>query len=318
VALLGKEQGDDDEQKAYCETALDRTDDEAKSLDQTISDLGNAIADFESRLATLKDDIAMLTKGVTQLDAQVAEATSTREAEHSSYTETMAADQAAVQLIGLAKNRMNRFYNPAMYVEAPKRQLSQEDAIVVGMGGTAPPTPAPGGIAGTGITALVQDAPAPPPEAVRAYQKKGEESTGVIAMMDLLVADLDKEMQEMTTEEKDSQVEYEALMHDSAEKRMADIASIATNEGAKADTEAAMHQSNVDKTSRTHEFLAKQEEIGALHQTCDWLLANFENRQAARSGEIESLKNAKAVLSGADYSLLQASARAATIRQHRA
>jgi len=316
VALLGKEQGDDNEQKAYCETAFDRTDDEAKSLDQAISDLGKAIEDFESRIATLKDDIAMLTKGVKDLDEQVAEATSTREAEHSSYTDTMAADQAAIQVIGFAKNRMNRFYNPAMYVEAPKRQLSQEDAIVVGMGGTAPPTPAPGGIAGTGVTVLVQDAPAPPPEAVRAYQKKGEESTGVIAMLDLLVADLDKEMQALTTEEKDSQAEFEALVHDSAAKRMADVASIATNEGAKADTEAAMHQAHGDKTSRTHEFLAKQEEIGALHQTCDWLLANFENRKAARSGEIESLKNAKAVLSGADYSLLQASTKTATIRQH--
>jgi len=33
---------------------------------------------------------------------------------------------------------------------------------------------------------------------------------------------------------------------------------------------------------------------------CDWLLSNFQVRKEARSEEIDALKNAKAVLSGAD------------------
>jgi len=304
VDLLGKEQRDDNEKKAYCESSFDRTDDEAKSLDQTLSDLNKAIEDYQSKIATLQDDIAALTKGIKELDAQVAEATSMREAEHSSNTEEMASDTAAKDLINLAKNRMNRFYNPSLYMEAPKRQLSAEDSIVVGMGGTAPPTPAPGGIGGTGITALNQVAPPPPPEAVKAYQKKGEESTGVIGMMDLLIADLDKTMQEIGQEEKDAQADYEELMQDSASKRMADMASVAEKESAKADTEAALNHASRDKSSTMREALAKHEGIGALHQECDWLMANFEARNAARTSEIESLKNAKAVLSGSDYSML--------------
>jgi len=36
-----------------------------------------------------------------------------------------------------------------------------------------------------------------------------------------------------------------------------------------------------------------------------WLLKNFDARKAARSGEIDALGKAKAVLSGADYSLVQ-------------
>merc|ERR1719310_191783 len=137
----------------------------------------------------------------------------------------MAADTAAKDLINMAKNRMNRFYNPALYVEAPKRQLSAEDSIFVGMGGTAPPTPAPGGISGT----------------------------GVMAMMDLLIADLDKTMQELETEEKDAQAEYEELMQDSAAKRMADVASIAQKDGAKAHTEAALNQAKSERMSKTKE-----------------------------------------------------------------
>jgi chromosome segregation ATPase len=309
VALLGKEQGDDDQKKAYCETAFDRTEDEQKALTQTIKDLGKAIEDAEERVATLTEEIAALTKGIKDLDGQVKDATETRQEENAEYTETMANNNAAKELIGIAKNRMNKFYNPKMYKAPPKRELSEEDRIAVNMGGTAPPTPAPGGIAGTGVTgaALMQDAPPPPPEAVAAYSKKGEESTGVIGMMDMLTAELDKEMQEMEVNEKDAQSEYETFMKDSADKRATDSASIADKEGAKANTEAELEQANSDKRSKTAESMAKAEEIAALHQECDWLVANFEARKAARAGEIDSLKKAKAVLSGADYSLVQVS-----------
>merc|ERR1719221_613089 len=71
----------------------------------------------------------------------------------------MTSDKAAKELIGVAKNRMNKFYNPKMYKAPPKRELSAEDRVFVNNGGTAPPTEAPGGIAGTGITYLQESAP---------------------------------------------------------------------------------------------------------------------------------------------------------------
>jgi len=45
--------------------------------------------------------------------------------------------------------------------------------------------------------------------------------------------------------------------------------------------------------------------IGGLHEECDWLLKYYGERKSARSGEIDALGKAKAVLSGADYSLVQ-------------
>merc|ERR1719247_3775637 len=104
------------------------------------------------------------------------------------------------------------------------------------MGGTLAPTAAPGGIAGTGI-GLTVTAPPPPPEANLAYKKSGEESNGVIAMIDLLVADIDKENQIMEVEEKDAQKDYEKFMADAADKRAADSKSITDKQGLKAETE---------------------------------------------------------------------------------
>merc|ERR1719183_55569 len=121
-----------------------------KSLDQTIADLGKSIEDAQGRIATLTEELTALAKGIKDLDKQVADATANRQEENAVYTETMSNNNAAKELIGIAKNRMNKFYNPKLYVAPPKRELSAEERITVNMGGTLAPTAAPGGIAGTG------------------------------------------------------------------------------------------------------------------------------------------------------------------------
>ena len=42
--------------------------------------------------------------------------------------------------------------------------------------------------------------------------------------------------------------------------------------------------------------------LGDLHSSCDFIMGNFDLRRTARASEIESLKNAKAVLAGANFS----------------
>merc|ERR1712139_588370 len=106
------------------------------------------------------------------------------------------------------------------YKAAPKRELTDDERNTLAAGGTLAPTVAPGGIAGTGVTVFLQtsrkEAPPPPPETFGAYAKKSEESGGVIAMMDLLIKDLEKETQEATLEENDAQSEYETMVKDAA------------------------------------------------------------------------------------------------------
>jgi len=305
IALLGEEQVADDDKKAYCAKEFDESDDEKKALERAISQLDTAIADTEAAIATLTEEIAALEQGIKDLDKQVAEATEARKEAHATYVEELAANKAADELLGIAKNRLNKFYNPKLYKAPPKRELSEEQRISVNMGGTLAPTAPPGGIAGTGVTALAQERPGPAPEMYGAYKKSGEESTGVIAMIDNLKADLAKEMQESETEEKNDQEEYEQMVEDSANKRAADSKSLSEKQGAKADAEAALVQAKQDHKSKTAEAMANAEYIHNLHQECDWLLSNFDVRKEARAGEVESLKTAKAVLSGADYSLLE-------------
>jgi len=300
--LLKSEQVNDNDKKEYCETLIDKTEDKVKELELSVSDLAKAVADAKEGIATLAEEIEALEDGIKALDKQVAEATEQRKEEHADSVETLTGDNAAKELIGIAKNRMNKFYNPKLHKAAPKRELSEAEQITVNNGGTLAPTAAPGGIAGTGVTAMAQVAPPPPPETFGAYAKKSGESGGVIAMMDMMVADLDKEITEVTVDEKEAQKEYEQLIGDSASKRALDAKSIADKEGAKADTEAKLLRDEEEKTATTKEAMATHEYLGEVHSDCDWLLSNFATRKEARAGEVDALTKAKAVLSGADYS----------------
>merc|ERR1719502_2013054 len=156
VATLKKEQADDDAKMEYCKNQLDITDDKLKELGHTLSDHESEISALQESITTTKSEIDTLEDGIVALDKSVAEATEQRKEENAEYTQLMAANGAAKELILFAKNRMQKFYNPKLYKAPPKRELTEEERITLNNGGTLAPTAAPAGIAGTGITVFAQ------------------------------------------------------------------------------------------------------------------------------------------------------------------
>jgi len=317
AAELKKDQLDDDSKKEYCAAEFDSADDKKKVLEKSISDLKTSIADAEEGITTTTAEIDALEDGIKALDKSVAEATEQRKEENSEYTASMASNSAAKELLEFAKNRLNKFYNPKLYKAPEKKQLTEEEQATLAAGGTLAPTEAPGGIAGTGI-GLVQTAtaPPPPPESFDGYSKKSEESNGIISMMDLLIKDLDKEINESELTEKDAQEDYETFMTDSADKRAQDSKTLTDKEGALASLKGGLEEDKGSLSSTTKELSATNQYIHTLHLECDWLIKYYDMRKEARANEIDALGKAKAVLSGADYSLLQTSARARKFLRH--
>jgi chromosome segregation ATPase len=281
VVTLKAEQAVDSDKKSYCLAEFDKSEDKKKALNLDISDLSKSIEDQMETIASLKSEVAALKDGIDKLDKSVTEATATRKADHDDFVETLAANTAAKDLLGMAKNRLNKFYNAKLYKAPPARDVALQQT------GAAPP---------------------PAPEANLAYKKSGESSNGVIAMIDLIVADVDKENQTMELEEKDGQKDYEIFMSDASEKRTLDSKAITDKEAARAETESELQSNRDEKKSTTIEAMENAKYIGGLHEECDWLLKYYDTRKSARDGEIDALGKAKAVLSGADYSLVQTAA----------
>merc|ERR1712176_1556192 len=255
VDILKTEQDDDDHKKEYCAMQFDTSDDKKKALERSVAGEAAAIADAKEAIATLAQEIAALESGIGALDKAVAEATAQRKDENAEYKALMSSDTAAKEVLAFAKNRLNKFYNPKLYKAPPKVELSAGERVYKSMGNPDDlvTTAAPGGIAGTGIAVLAQvfshqrkAAPAPPPATWGAYAPKSAENAGVIAMLELLSKDLEKDSTEATTEEKDAQADYEQLMKDSAAKRTMDSNALAEKGSSKADTEAELqaHESH--------------------------------------------------------------------------
>merc|ERR1719217_452393 len=142
-------------------------------------------------------------------------------------------------------------------------------------------------------------APPPAPETFGAYEKSSEKSSGVLALMDNIAKELENDMKDSEYEEKTAQKDYEELMSDSAETREAKVKSITEKEGAKAQLSAKKLAATEKERGDFKDVDAIHAYTSTLHTDCDFILENYDVRKEARTQEIESLKNAKAVLSGA-------------------
>merc|ERR1719231_2120493 len=116
VGVLEGEQVKDDDLDKWCLAELDK----AKEAD--IGDLGAAVEEQRDAIATVTSEMEALKAGLVELDKSVAEATEQRKKEHATFVDESAANQAAIELLGMAKNRLNKFYNPSLYKEPPRRR----------------------------------------------------------------------------------------------------------------------------------------------------------------------------------------------------
>jgi len=279
VTVLGKEQEDDESQKEFCEAEFAKSSAEKKETEESLSSLAASLEEMSATVDTLASEVATLQDEIKSLDKAVAEGTAQRKEEHEQFVQESTENQAATQLVEKAKNILNKFYRPNQYKEEPKAQ----EAVMVQVRRS-------------------MAVPPPPPETFGAYQKKDGKSNGVMALMDEMINDLKSDLTESKHAEETAQADYERLMKASQETRSANAKSITQKEGAKADWQEKIENAKEEQASTMDALQKNGEYIAGLHGSCDFLVENFDLRKEARTNEIEGLKNAKAVLSGANFS----------------
>jgi len=300
IAVLEDEGKSDEKHKEYCQVELHDTEEEQAKVQDAADTVASRISELKDAAQTLTDDVTMLEEEIKKLDASVALATISRKKEHSEYTQALTLNEAALQLIGKAKNRLQKFYNPALYKAPPKKELSMEDAIYTRSGGTLEAA-APALVQ---INAHKKGKVAPPvaPETWGAYQSAGGKSGGVMGLMDMLSGDLQADQAQAKHDEEMAQKEYDDLMVDSKTSRQNNAKSIVDKEASRAEVDASLEKEKEGQATTQAELENIHTRLGDLHSSCDFIMGNFDLRRTARASEIESLKNAKAVLAGANFS----------------
>merc|ERR1711862_492431 len=101
--------------------------------------------------------------------------------------------------------------------------------------------------------------------------------------------------------EEDSQKAYEDFVKETNGSIEAKSEDIVNKSEEKAKAEADLVEAKEAKESTMLELEQLSNYNAELHQSCDFVLKNFDVRQTARDEEVEALKQAKAILSGAKF-----------------
>merc|ERR1719254_260221 len=141
-----------------------------------------------------------------------------------------------------------------------------------------------------------------PPSApgFEAYENSAA-SGGVVSMIQQIISDAKAMEADAIRSEEDAQKAYEDFVketNNSIEAKSKDIIN-------KSETKAKAETDLVEAKKEKEDVLLELEQLAnykaELEQSCNFVLKNFDIRQTARDEEVEALRQAKAILSGAKF-----------------
>jgi hypothetical protein len=269
VEKLTKEKADEIKHKDWCIEELNNNERDSDNKVRDKGDLTAKVEDLGMSIDTLTKDIDNLKADVTDLGVQLKAAGADREKQNKEFQVVVADQRATMKLLAAALDILKGFYDKAALIQkraGAKNEFQQ----------------------------------APPPGFKK--QEKSAASGGVMGMMEGIITEAKAMEAEAIRAEEDAQTAYEEFVQDtnaSVEEKSKDI----TNKmEMKAKAESDKVQAETEKESVMGEIEQLANEGFDLHKSCDFTLKNFEVRQAARDDEIDALKQAMAMFSGASFS----------------
>merc|ERR1719331_2782069 len=223
-------------------------------------------SDQIAKIEDLEMQIDALTKAIDTLKAEIAEvqmqrAGEDREKENEEFQTTVADQRATAKLLKATLTILQDFYGKAL---------------------------------------LQEPAGPPPPAGFEAY-KKNQASGGVMGMIQQIIDDAKAMEAEAIRSEEDAQKAYEDFVKETNASIEAKSKDIVNKSETKAKAESELVETKEAKEATMLELEQLSNYNAELHQSCDFVMKNFDVRQTARDEEIEALKQAKAILSGAKF-----------------
>jgi len=272
VSQLLKEKEDEIKHKDFCVEEFNSNQLQTEKKERHKEDLLAKVEDLELTIKTLGQAITSLKSEIAEMQVQMKRAGEDREKENKDFQQTVADQRASQKLLQSALSILKGFYDK-------KAALLQK-----------------------------QEPAGPPPPAGFKEYKKSSGSGGVMGMIQQIIQDAKAMEAEAIRAEEDSQKAYEGFVKETNASVEAKSKDIVNKSEEKAKGEGDLVQANEDKDATLLELEQLSNYNAELHQSCDFIVKNFDIRQTGRDEEVEALKQAKAILSGADFGALLQSA----------
>merc|ERR1711992_440884 len=266
VAQLLKEKEDEIKHKDFCVDEFNTNQLQTEKKEREKKDLIAKIEDLELTIKTLDDEIAKLKAEIAEMQVQMKRAGEDREKENKEFQTTVADQRATQKLLKAALTVLQDFYGK-------KAALLQQHK---------------------------QPAGPPPPPGFEEY-KKNAASGGVMKMIEEIINDAKAMEAEAIRSEEDAQKAYEDFVKETNASIEAKSKEIVNKSELKAKAESDLVEAKEAKEAVMLELEQLSNYNAELHQSCDFVMKNFDIRQTARDEEIEALKQVKAILSGAKF-----------------
>merc|ERR1712113_947553 len=124
---------------------------------------------------------------------------------------------------------------------------------------------------------------------------------GVMGMIQQIINDAKAMEAEAIRSEEDAQKAYEDFVKDTNNSIEAKSRNIVSKSEEKASAEVELVETKEAKEGVLLELQQLSNYNAELQQSCNFVLKNFDVRQAARDEEVEALRQANAILSGAKF-----------------
>jgi len=269
VAELMKQKEDEIKHRDWCIDEMNTNERTTEMKTRDRDDLTAKIEDLTATIDALTQAIEQLKAEIAEMQVQLKRAGEDREKENKEFQTTVADQRATQKLLQQALNVLKGFYD--------KKAAA---AALVQAGQPAGP---------------------PPPPGFKEYKKSGA-AGGVMGMIQQIINDAKAMEAEAIKSEEDAQKAYEDFVKETNNSIEAKTNDITNKSEEKAKAESDKVEAEVEKEAVMTELEQLANEDADLHSSCDFVLKNFEIRQTARDQEIEALKQAKAILSGAKFS----------------
>jgi hypothetical protein len=269
IEALLKEKKDEIKHKDFCTDAMNTNEREQELKQRDIDELEAEIADLTSTIDELTKAINTLQSEIAEMQTQLKRAGEDREKENADFQTTVADQRATQALLTKALDVLKGVY--------AKKELFQ-------------------------LRARQEPAGPPPPPGFKKYEKSSG-SGGVMGMIEQIIRDAKQLEAEAIQAETDSQKAYESFVKDSNKSIEEKNRDITNKTQEKATAEGDLTAANEAKETAMNEAQQLSNEAADLHKSCDFVLKNFDIRQTARDQEVEALRQAKAILSGAKFFL---------------
>ena len=267
LAELKVQQQNEVEQFEMCKKNIDETEDSIKVENNNKDDLAETNKDLTNTLATLDDEIKTLKQEVSDQEVGLKKAGIDRKAENELYQQAVADQRATVTILNMALDRMKKFYTPNALVQ------------IQAHGSVAPPPPKP-----------------------KAYEKSAG-AGGVLQLLAQIISEAEQEGKVLVLNENDQQRIYSEFVASATASIEADRNSIAEKEKHTAESSGALSKTEESQLANQEMLDSLDGQLTALHAECDYVIKYFKLRQNARQEEMDSIEEAKAILSGANFGL---------------